>query len=152
MDAVDVKLLNALQSDSSLSIAQMAEKFSLSLSACHRRIKALEKSGIISHYGARINPEKLGLSIIAFVDITLVSQSREAMDRFEAAVLEFDDILDCHLMTGSSDYLLRVAARDLKQYDRIHRDCLSRLPGVAAMRSSLQIRNIKPWSGYTIRI
>ena len=72
------------------------------------------------------------------------------MDRFEAAVRDFDDILDCHLMSGVGDYLLRVAATDLKQFDAIHRDCLSRLPGVASMRSSFQIRSIKRWTGYPI--
>jgi Lrp/AsnC family leucine-responsive transcriptional regulator len=87
----------------------------------------------------------------AFVEITLTSQSREAMERFERAVADFDEILDCHLMAGHADYLLRVAARDLDQYDRIHRDCLAALPGVSSMRSAFAIRRIKRWSGYPVR-
>ena len=85
-----------------------------------------------------------------FVEITLTSQSHEAMDRFEKAVRDFDDILDCHLMSGNADYLLRVAAADLEQFDTIHRECLARLPGVSSMRSSFSIRNIKSWRGYPI--
>ncbi|QKG70721.1 Lrp/AsnC family transcriptional regulator [Erythrobacter mangrovi] len=150
MDRADVKLLEALQSDSTQSIAQLAEQAALSPSACHRRIRSLEQAGIISGYGARLDPRKLGLSLVVFVEITLTSQSREAMDRFEDAVRAFDDILDCSLMSGNADYLLRVAAADLAQFDAIHRDCLARLPGVSSMRSSFTIRNIKSWRGYPI--
>lgn len=150
MDRADVALLEELQRDSSRSIAELADATGLSPSACHRRVKTLEESGLITGYGAQVDARKLGLTLHAFVEITLTSQSREAMDRFEAAVQLFDDILDCHLMSGSADYLLRVAAVDLEQYDRIHRDCLARLPGVSAMRSSFAIRRIKNWRGYPV--
>lgn len=150
MDRAGVALLVALQRDSSRSIAQLAELTGLSPSACHRRIRALEEDGLIIGYTAQVDPYRLGLKLQAFVEITLTSQSREAMDRFEAAVADFDDILDCHLMSGSADYLLRIAAVDLEQYDHIHRDCLARLPGVSAMRSSFSIRRIKRWNGYPI--
>ncbi len=151
MDRADLALLEAVQADSALSIADLAERVALSPSACHRRIKALELAGVIAGYGARLAPRKLGLTVEVFVEITLISQSREAMDRFEQAVLDFDDILECHLMSGTADYLLRVAARDLDQYDRIHRDCLARLPGVSAMRSSFSLRRIKQMHGYPVR-
>ncbi|MBB4613546.1 Lrp/AsnC family transcriptional regulator [Novosphingobium taihuense] len=151
MDRADIALLEALQSDSSLSISELAEKVSLSSSACHRRIKALEQAGIIAAYGARLEPRKLGLSVEVFVEITLTSQSREAMDKFERSVLDFDEILECHLMSGTADYLLRVAARDLDQYDRVHRECLARLPGVSSMRSSFSLRRIKQMRGYPVR-
>ncbi|MEQ1542571.1 MAG: Lrp/AsnC family transcriptional regulator [Novosphingobium sp.] len=150
MDRADVALLEALQADSSLSVAQLAELAGVSASACHRRIKALEAAGIITSYAAQVDSGRLGLKLQAFVEITLTSQSREAMDRFEAAVGDFDDILECHLMSGQADYLLRVAATDLEQYDRIHRDCLARLPGVSAMRSAFAIRRIKRWQGYPV--
>jgi DNA-binding Lrp family transcriptional regulator len=150
MDRADVRLLEALQGDSTQSIAQLAELAALSPSACHRRIRALEQAGIIAGYGARLDPHRLGLNLVVFVEITLTSQSREAMDRFEDAVRSFDDILECNLMSGNADYLLRVAASDLAQYDSIHRDCLARLPGVSSMRSSFSIRNIKSWRGYPI--
>lgn len=151
MDRADIALLEAVQADSALSIADLADKVALSPSACHRRIKALEAAGVIAGYGARLAPRQLGLTVEVFVEITLTSQSREAMDRFEQAVLDFDDILECHLMSGTADYLLRVAARDLEQYDRIHRDCLARLPGVSAMRSSFSLRRIKQMQGYPVR-
>jgi Lrp/AsnC family transcriptional regulator, leucine-responsive regulatory protein len=151
MDRTDLALLDALQRDSSRSIAELADACRMSSSACHRRIKALETSGAISGYAAQLDPQRLGLKLLAFVEITLTSQSREAMDRFEAAVGDYDDILDCHLMSGSADYLLRVAAADLEQYDRIHRDCLARLPGVSAMRSAFAIRRIKRWRGYPVK-
>lgn len=150
MDRADVALLEALQADSSRSVAQLAELAGVSASACHRRIKALEAAGIITGYAAQVDSGRLGLKLQAFVEITLTSQSREAMDRFEAAVGDFDDILECHLMSGQADYLLRVAATDLEQYDRIHRDCLARLPGVSAMRSAFAIRRIKRWQGYPV--
>lgn len=150
MERADARILDTLQRDSTQSIAQVAEQAALSASACHRRIRALEQAGLIAGYGARLDPHKLGLNLVAFVEITLISQSREAMDRFEQAVGAFDDILECHLMSGNADYLLRVAAADLAQYDTIHRDCLARLPGVSSMRSSFSIRSIKSWRGYPI--
>lgn len=151
MDRNDVLILEALQQDSSRSVAELAELAGVSPSACHRRIKALEAGGTITGYAARIDPQRLGLRLQAFVEITLTSQSREAMDRFEEAVQLYDDILDCHLMSGQADYLLRIAAHDLEHYDHIHRDCLARLPGVSAMRSAFAIRRIKRWRGYPVR-
>lgn len=150
VDRADVAILEALQDDSSQSVAQLAHHAGVSASACHRRIKALEAAGIITGYAAQVDSGRLGLKLQAFVEITLTSQSREAMDRFETAVGDFDDILECHLMSGQADYLLRVAATDLEQYDRIHRDCLARLPGVSSMRSAFAIRRIKRWQGYPV--
>lgn len=150
MDRTDRNLLAALQRDSSRPIAELAEAVALSSSACHRRVKALEEQGLIAGYCARLDPRRLGLAMEVFVEITLTSQSREAMDRFERAVGDFDDILECHLMSGSADYLLRVAAIDLGHYDSIHRDCLARLPGVSAMRSSFSLRQIKRMTGYPV--
>lgn len=148
MDIIDRQLIQALQADSSRSIAELAELVGASTSACHRRIKSLEAAGLIVGYSAVLDPHRLGLSLQAFVEITLNSQSRDAMDRFEQAVGDFDDILECHLMSGNADYILRIAARDLEQFDHIHRECLARLPGVSSMRSSFAIRTIKRWRGY----
>ncbi|MCX7282798.1 MAG: Lrp/AsnC family transcriptional regulator [Novosphingobium sp.] len=151
MDRADFALLDALQKDSAQSIADLADKVALSSSACHRRIKALEAEGVIAGYGARIEPRRLGLTVEVFVEITLTGQSREVMDRFERAVGDFDDILECHLMSGAADYLLRVSARDLEHYDQIHRECLARLPGVATMQTSFSLRRIKQMRGYPVR-
>ncbi|WP_232491643.1 Lrp/AsnC family transcriptional regulator [Novosphingobium kaempferiae] len=150
MDRADRALLSALQADSSRSIAELAELVRLSPSAAHRRVKALEEQGLILGYAARLDPRKLGLSVEVFVEIALTSQSREAMERFERAVGGFEDILECHLMSGSADYLLRVAARDLDHYDAIHRDCLARLPGVSAMKTSFSLRRIRRFEGYSV--
>ncbi|MET0241755.1 MAG: Lrp/AsnC family transcriptional regulator [Sphingobium sp.] len=151
MTRSDVILLDALQVDSTLSIAELAERAGMSPSACHRRIRALSDQGYVRGYGARLDPVRLGLDLQAFVEISLNSQSREAMDAFEAAVGRFDDILECHLMSGSADYLIRVAARSLADFDDVHRNCLARLPGVSAMKTSFAIRRIKQWAGYNVR-
>lgn len=151
MDRLDVALLEALQSDSRRSMAELGDRIGLSSSACHRRIKALEEAGVIAGYAARLDATALGLSLHAFVEISLTSQSRETMDKFEAAVADFPEILECHLMAGQADYLLRVAAADLNGFDTIHRDCLARLPGVSAIRTSFAIRRIRDWQGYRLR-
>lgn len=105
---------------------------------------------VIVGYAAQIDPKRLGLALEVFVEITLTSQSREAMDRFESGVRRFDEILECHLMAGAADYLLRIATTDLAQFDHIHRDCLAQLPGVSSMRSSFSIRRIKRSAGYPV--
>ncbi len=148
MDAIDRSLLRALQADSSRSIATLADSVGASSSGCHRRIKSLEEAGIITGYSALLDPQRLGLKLHAFVEISLESQSRTAMEQFEAAVAGFDDILECHLTSGTADYIVRIAARDLEHFDSIHRECLSLLPGVSSMRSSFAIRTIKRWKGY----
>lgn len=151
MDRFDIAILEALQEDSSRSMQDISEIAALSPSACHRRIKALEDIGVIAGYSVRLDPAALGLGLHAFVEISLTSQSREAMDRFESAVTDFPEILECHLMAGHADYLLRVAAADLNGFDAIHRDCLARLPGVSAIRTSFAIRRIRDRQGYRLR-
>ncbi len=89
--------------------------------------------------------------LVALIDITLVDQSRKSMEAFESAVQRYDDILECDLVSGSADYRLRVAARDLHDFDSIHRRCLAELPGVSAMHTSFVIRPVKPWRGYSLR-
>lgn len=150
MDAFDRRLLTTLQADSRQSIGQIAESIGLSLSACHRRMRALEEAGTISGYGARLNPAAIGLGLHALIDITLESQSRESMERFEQAVMHFPDILECHLLSGTADYRIRIAAGDMTDYDRIHRQCLAELPGVSSMHTSFIIRTIKNWQGYAL--
>ncbi len=151
MDRFDIAILEALQDDSSRSMQDVSEIAGLSPSACHRRIKSLEDNGVIAGYSVRLDPVALGLGLHAFVEISLTSQSREAMDRFETAVMDFPEILECHLMAGNADYLLRVAAADLNGFDAIHRDCLARLPGVSAIRTSFAIRRIRDRQGYRLR-
>ena len=150
MDRLDLVILGALQQDSQQSIADIAERAGLSLSACHRRIKLLESTGVIEGYGARLSPEALGLKIEVFAEISLFSQHYSALEDFEQAVLRHSEILECKLTTGASDYILRIIAKDVADYDRIHRNVLSDLPGVASMRSIFALRTIKDWQGLPV--
>ncbi len=150
MNNTDAKILRALQENSASPLSELAGKIGLSPSACHRRVKLLEERGIITGYAARLDQRALGLEIMVFVEISLHSQSEEALTAFEDAVGRLDDILECHLTTGEADYSLRIAARSVRDYDRIHRECLSRLPGVASMKTSFSLRSIKPWRGYPV--
>lgn len=147
MDRLDLKILEELQRDSRQSISDIADRAGLSLSACHRRIKLLEAEGAITGYGARLDAQKLGLEIEVFAEISLFSQHYSALEEFEQAVLSHDEILECKLTTGAHDYILRVVAKDVADYDRIHRNVLSALPGVASMRSIFALRTIKTWKG-----
>ncbi len=150
IDATDRRILTALQRESARPIAELAAALGLSPSACHRRIKSLEAAGIISGYAARLGRRKLGLSIMANVLITLRSQEASVLEGFEAAVRAAPDILECHLTSGQADYVLRVVARDMDDYDRIHRNCLAALPDVSSMQTTFALRQIKAFSGYPI--
>ncbi|AMU94025.1 AsnC family transcriptional regulator [Sphingopyxis terrae subsp. terrae NBRC 15098] len=151
IDRIDAKLLNLLQREGPKPVAELGERIGLSASACHRRIRAMEAAGIITGYAARIAPDTIGLGLDVFVDISLTSQSEEALTAFESAVKSFDEILECQLLSGASDYRLRVAARNVADFDRLHRHCLSRLPGVAAMHSAFALRTIKGFEGYPVQ-
>ncbi len=151
MNRIDILILEALQKDSSATIAEIGNAVGLSNSAAHRRVQSLQESGVITNYSARLNPDKLGLGVQAFIEITLTDQSRESMDKFEEIVSDLDDILECYLMSGSADYMLSVAALNLNDFDDIHRNCLSDLPGVASMTTKFLIRRIKNWNGYPVR-
>ncbi len=152
MDQRDLAILGELQRDSRQPIGDIAERAGLSLSACHRRIKLLEASGVIAGYGARLDAKALGLEIEVFAEISLVSQHHSALEKFERAVLRHAEILECKLTTGASDYILRVIAKDVADYDRIHRNVLSDLPGVASMRSIFALRSIKDWRGLPVQV
>jgi len=151
MDRTDVALLEQLQMDSNISINDLSQRVALSPSACHRRVKLLEKTGAIKRYVAELDNKKIGMQLDVFVEIRLIAQTENGFETFENAVQKIDEILECYLMSGEADYRLRVVARDVADYDDIHRNCLSRLPGVAAMHSAFAIRAIKNWSGYPVR-
>ncbi len=150
MDRIDRKILNLLQVDGRISNAELAERINLSPSACLRRVKSLEASGVIDRYVALLNPQKLGLNMSVFVEISLGSQSKEALETFETAVRKSTEIMECHLMGGDADYLLRIMAEDPADFERIHRDHLSQLPGVIKMRSSFAIRSISNRTAYSM--
>ncbi len=150
MDDIDRRLLQALQSDCRQSMAELSAKAGLSPSACHRRIGLLENAGVIAGYVAVLDPKALGLGIAFNVEISLNSQIEEALNAFEAAVARVPEVLECYLMTGQADYMLHVAARDIADYERVHREQLGRLPHVARIESSLRMRTVKPWRGYLL--
>ena len=150
IDRVDRKLLRELQANSSLSVAELAQLVNLSASACHRRIKLLEEGGFIKGYGAKLDAGRLGLSIEFFVEISLLAQSVQNLEDFENAVRRVPEILECHLMGGQYDYLLRIAAASAVDYERIHRQAITRLPHVARVQSSLALRVVKPWTGLPV--
>ncbi len=149
-DRIDRIILSELQRDCRLPVAELAVRAGLSPSACHRRMKLLEQHGAIAGYGANLNGQALGFSIEFFVEVSLTSQTEEAFERFELAVARVPEILECHLMSGQFDYLLRIAAADAADYERIHRQRISRLPGIQRIQSSLALRTVKAWSGYPV--
>lgn len=142
LDATDRRILAALQKEGRISNADLAERIHLSPSACFRRVKRLEAEGVIRDYAALLNPRAVGRGATVFVEVTLTSQSEEILDAFEKAVARVPDVLECHLMAGTADYLIKVAARDSDDYARIHRQHLTRLPGVAQMHSSFALRTV----------
>jgi len=150
MDKKDCRLLTMLQKDCRQSIAELADRVALSPSACHRRIKQLEERGIIQGYVAKIDGKKSGYLIEFFIELSLASQHQDALRAFEDAVKRVPEILECHLMTGKSDYILRVSALDTADYERLYRDHIAQLPGVSRIQSSLVLRTVTQWSGYVV--
>ena len=142
LDSIDRKIIGVLQNDGRTSNADLAENINLSASACHRRVQRLHSSGIIKNYVALLNSRLVGLPTTVFVEITLSGQADEVLDAFERQVQLIPDVLECHLMSGSADYLLKVVAKDTDDFARIHRKYLARLPGVAQMHSSFSLRSV----------
>lgn len=150
IDKSDKIILKMLQAGSQQPLSDIATKAGLSPSTCHRRIKAMEEQGLILGYTATLNRKQLGLANEFFVEVSLVAQTEEAFEKLEKAVQRVPEILECHLMSGQFDYLLRVVARDAEDYERIHRTRLARLPGVQRIQSSLALRTVKVLSGFPI--
>jgi Lrp/AsnC family leucine-responsive transcriptional regulator len=142
LDATDRAILAALQADGRMTNAQLAERVHLSESACLRRVRLLEEGGVIDRYTMLVDPVAVGIPGNVFAEITLVSQQQQDLDRFEAAVREVPEVMECYLVTGEYDYLLRVVARDTVDYERIHHQYLTKLPGVARVKSSFTLRTV----------
>ena len=147
LDAIDLSILRALQEDGRMSNATLAEKAGLSPSACSRRLDILEKSGVIRGYHARISNAALGHSVTVIVHMSLSGQSETILAEFEAAVKRCPNVLVCYLMSGEYDYLLRVAAKDLADYERIHKQWLSAMPHVIKINSSFALREVVDRTG-----
>ena len=142
LDATDRRILTVLQKEGRITNAELSERIALSPSACHRRVQRREEEGIIAGYVALLDARRMGRPTTVFVEITLQAQSDEVLDAFEQAVARVPDILECHLMAGTADYLLKIMAEDTEDFARIHRQYLTRLPGVAQMHSSFSLRTV----------
>lgn len=142
LDALDSAILGALLADGRLSQVELAERIPLSTTAIARRIRALEEEGVIQGYQARISRQALGLSMTVIVQISLKSQNEDLLKAFEEAVASAPCVVSCHLMSGEDDYLVTVLARDLADFERIHKEQLSRLPGVVRLKSSFVLRHV----------
>jgi Lrp/AsnC family leucine-responsive transcriptional regulator len=142
LDATDCRILTVLQRQGRITNAELSERVNLSPSACHRRVQRLEEEGFITGYVALVDARRLDRPTTVYVEITLQGQADELLDAFEREVRRVPEVLECHLMAGSADYLLKVTARDTEDFARIHRQYLARLPGVAQMHSSFSLRTV----------
>ncbi|MDQ2094488.1 Lrp/AsnC family transcriptional regulator [Rhodalgimonas zhirmunskyi] len=141
-DSLDRRILAVLQRRGRISNADLSEEVNLSPSACHRRVQRLEEAGFIKNYVALLDARKVGLPATVFVEITLQGQTDDILDAFERAVRLIPNVLECHLMAGTADFILKVVAEDTDDFARIHRQHLARLPGVAQMQSSFALRTV----------
>jgi Lrp/AsnC family leucine-responsive transcriptional regulator len=142
IDDTDRRILRKLQKNGRMTNAELAESVHLSASACHRRMQRLERDGIIKNYVALLDAEKVDRPTTVFVEITLSGQSNDILDAFEREVSLIPDVLECHLMAGNADYLLKIVAQNTEDFARIHRRYLTRLPGVSQMQSSFALRTV----------
>jgi Lrp/AsnC family leucine-responsive transcriptional regulator len=143
IDDRDRAILRELMRDGRLTNSDLAERVHLSPSACLRRVRLLEESGLIAGYVMLLDPAAAGLPGAAFVFVTLDQQGRAMLDRFEGDARRHAEIIECYLLAGSADYLLRIAYRDARDFERIHTDILTQLPGVSRVQSTLALRTVK---------
>ncbi len=143
IDTIDRKILTALQADSRMTMQALAERVGLSISPCQRRVRLLEERGVITGYIATVDQKSLGLHVSVFISIKLERQKEEDLDRFAKAISGWEEVLECYLMTGNRDYLLRVVAADLASYETFLKTKLTRLDGIASIESSFALSQVK---------
>ena len=143
LDKYDRSILAALQQDGRISNVQLAARVNLSESACLRRVRALEDTGYIDRYVALLNQSRVGLGGNVLVHIGLHREEQSELAAFEAEVRDIPEVMECYLMTGEFDYLLRVVVADMADFERLHKEALPRLPGVARVNSSVAIRTVQ---------
>src|SRR3954468_3280449 len=143
LDATDLRILAQLQQDGALSNVELARRVHLSPSPCLARVKALEAAGVIARYVALADAKALGLGLNVFVSISLKEQSREALARFEGAIAEHEQVMECYLMTGDSDYLIRVAVPDIAALERFILNQLTPIAGIEKIRSSFALKQVR---------
>ena len=143
LDPIDIRILNELQNDSSHSNVELAKRVHLSPSPCLMRVKALKDKGVIRNYVALADPKALGLGLNVFISISLKEQSKEALAAFEQRISEHDEVMECYLMTGDSDYLIRVAVADMGALEKFILEQLTPIPGIEKIRSSFAIKQVR---------
>lgn len=143
LDAIDRKILSVLQRDGRVSIADLAQQVGLSPSPCLRRVRLLEQAGVIARYVAMVDQQAVGLPVSVFVSIKLESQREEALTKFGKSIERWPEVLECYLMTGPRDYLLRVVVSDLAAYERFLKQKLTKLTGIASIESSFALEQVK---------
>jgi Lrp/AsnC family transcriptional regulator, leucine-responsive regulatory protein len=143
LDALDVRLLTELQGDAKLTNVELAARVNLSPSPCLARVRALEKSRVIDRYVTLLDPHRIGLKVSVFIQVRLERQSKDMLETFEAAILERPEVMECYLMTGDADYLLRVVVADVQALERFIIDRLTPIVGVASIRSSFALKQVK---------
>ena len=143
MDHFDKKLLSILQTNGRISNVELSEAVNLSESACLRRVKSLEERGFIDKYVALLDQKRVGLTDTVFVHIVLKREEKSELLAFEEAVKEIPEILECYLMTGEFDYLLHLVVANMADFERLHNESLTQLPGVSRVNSSFAIRTVQ---------
>lgn len=143
IDATDWKILSLLQDDARLTNVELARRVGLSPSPCLARVRALEDSGYIARYVSLLDPVRVGLKVSVFIQVTLEKQIEPVLEKFESAIRERPEVMECYLMTGDADYLLRVVVPDLQALERFILAFLSKVPGVGNIRSSFALKQVK---------
>ncbi|NYT36119.1 Lrp/AsnC family transcriptional regulator [Allopusillimonas soli] len=142
LDSTDLRILDELQRDASLSNVELARRIHLSPSPCLARVKALESANIIKRYVALVDAPSLGLGLNVFISISLKSQDKEALADFERRIGEHDEVMECYLMTGNADYLIRVAVEDIAALEHFILEHLTSIPGIDKIRSSFALKQV----------
>lgn len=142
LDAIDLRILRAMQTDARMTNVELAEQVGLSQSPCLRRVRKLEELGVIASHVTLLDQNAVGLPVSVFLQVSLERQVEDALRVFEAAVARWPEVMECYLMTGDADYVLRVVATDLAAYERFLMDRLTRVPGVSSIRSSFSLKQV----------
>lgn len=143
LDDIDRRILTALQENARISNVELAEQVGISPSPCWRRVRDLEQKSVISRYVTLLEPASIGLPVSVFVQVSLERQVESALEEFERTVGDWPEVMECYLMTGDADYLLRVVVADLDAYHRFLVDHVTRVPGVSSIKSSFALKQVK---------
>jgi DNA-binding Lrp family transcriptional regulator len=143
LDAIDLRILDELQRDGALSNVELARRVHLSPSPCLARVKVLEANGVIDRYVALVSAKALGLGLNVFISISLTTQSKQSLADFEQRIAEHDEVMECYLMTGDSDYLIRIAVADMAALEKFILEQLTPIPGIEKIRSSFALKQVR---------